>query len=420
MKKNNKGFTLIELLAVIIILIIIIFIAITKVRDSSLKAQLDAIRANAATYVKSINSEASNVNIQQDSPFESGILTVRRVQALGVDVSGTKPDSGYVLMYDYEVSEGCLNYGPYHIEYKQGKVKDPEEGECAFSGELVVEYAYTGKYASFTPKIDGKYKIELWGAQGGLGGNGGYTSGIIELDVNDTLYVYVGGQGPSNGTVTNVGGWNGGGYSGNNGGSYSYGGGGATDVRLVSGAWNNAQSLNSRIMVAAGGGGNISVASTYSVVPGVGGTLVGGNATGTYDGNIPTGATQTGPGYANQAEKKGSFGYARQSNVNGFGGGGGGGYWGGSMGNGHGGSGGSSYISGYTGCVAITSESSSTPKSGCTDETSEYSCSVHYSGLVFTDTDMRSGAETMPSHSGEEEIVGNSGDGYAKITFVAN
>ena len=63
MKKNNKGFTLIELLAVVVILIIVIFIALTKVRNSSKKAQLDAIKANAATYVKAVNEFAGVDNL---------------------------------------------------------------------------------------------------------------------------------------------------------------------------------------------------------------------------------------------------------------------------------------------------------------------------------------------------------------------
>ncbi len=54
---------------------------------------------------------------------------------------------------------------------------------------------------AFTPKCSGKYKLEVWGAQGGgrqingngnlgIGGLGGYSSGIISLNPTDTLYVY--------------------------------------------------------------------------------------------------------------------------------------------------------------------------------------------------------------------------------------
>lgn len=57
------------------------------------------------------------------------------------------------------------------------------------------------------------------------------------------MYVYVGGQGTAQNTA---GGFNGGGSTKNYGGS----GGGATDVRKTNGAWNLAEGLNSRIIVA--------------------------------------------------------------------------------------------------------------------------------------------------------------------------
>lgn len=87
---------------------------------------------------------------------------------------------------------------------------------------------------------NGWYKIELWGASGGpsvSAGKGSYVSGVIYLEANSSLYFYVGAQGGVHGTF--------------NSGSA---GGGATDVRLISGEWDDAESLSSRIMVAAGGG----------------------------------------------------------------------------------------------------------------------------------------------------------------------
>lgn len=288
---------------------------------------------------------------------------------------------------------------------------------------FIKEYKYTGDVQTFTAYFPGTYKIELWGAQGGgtdtsPGGKGAFTVGTINLDKNDTLYIYVGEKGKSNASTTNPGGYNGGGYSGNDGGSQSYGGGGATDVRLVSGSWNDATGLKSRIMVAAGGGGNISASSRYSVTPGVGGTLVGGKASGTYDANEPDGGTQTGPGKVGADNKKGIFGGGVQSYVSGFGGGGGGGYWGGSMGHGHAGSGGSSYISGHEGCIALNSAESLDPKPDCDSFPYTVSCSIHYSGKQFTNTEIFSGDEFMPTQDGEYIMIGNEGDGFARITFM--
>lgn len=103
----------------------------------------------------------------------------------------------------------------------------------------------------------GWYKIELWGASGGstisettgedrAGGKGAYTSGLIYLAENDEVYFYIGGT-----TTDSNGGANGGGAGAGKG----KGGGGSTDVRIKSGEWNDDQSLRTRLMVAAGGGG---------------------------------------------------------------------------------------------------------------------------------------------------------------------
>ena len=103
----------------------------------------------------------------------------------------------------------------------------------------------------------GWYRIELWGASGGsttsetgkeqAGGKGAYTSGVTYFDKGTLLYFYIGGT-----TTTATGGTNGGGNGGTKTGK---GGGGSTDVRTKSGNWDLVESLQSRIMIAAGGGG---------------------------------------------------------------------------------------------------------------------------------------------------------------------
>ena len=316
------------------------------------------------------------------------------------------------------------------------------------------DFDYTGDPQTFTAPVTGTYQIELWGAdinykdntwESSIKYNGAYTSGKIELNKNEILYIYVGEMGNKseiNGT------FNGGGASskGSYGSQYyqNYPGAGATDVRLVNGSWNNAISLRSRIMVAAGSGrgsrgGGLTSESTYKK-----NTSCSSKESLYY----AYGATQTNAGYSNKNTLYGSFGIGSDGEVTNLyygSSGGGGGYYGGGggyskpfdsltsherCGLGYS-SGGSSYISGHTGCVAITSESSSTPKSGCTTGTTNNSCSLHYSGKVFTGTIMIDGYGNnwtnvkgkiigIPDPLGgtfeEGEGVGN---GYARIRLVS-
>jgi hypothetical protein len=315
-------------------------------------------------------------------------------------------------------------------------------------------YDYTGAEQTFTAPITGFYKVELWGASGAgynstyYGGAGGYTSGVINLKKDNNYYLYVGGQGLFTSSI-GTGSYNGGGNTPIEGyGTYFkyFGGGGATDMRIVDGIWNNSTSLASRIMVAAGGG-----AGGYGGSDGAGGyvtnsyvyTGIGGAAGGlkSFD-NIATSPNSCGVissvvGYATQTASiktsnysitLGKFGAGSMEQNTGSGSG----YYGGpSMNCTYGGSGGSSYISGHNGCVAITAADNISPKSGCSDGTTDISCSYHYSGNTFSNTVMVDGrgyswtnavgASTgMPTHDGTSTMTGNAGNGYAKITYIGS
>ena len=324
---------------------------------------------------------------------------------------------------------------------------------CSVPTGYTWNYGYTGSSQEFDVPCDGYYKVELWGAQGGIAqrynvGLGGYTSGNIELAKESKYYIYVGGAGAQlyNTSATGAGGgFNGGGdgVNAHDTGNRASGGGGATDMRLTDGAWDNATGLNSRIMVAAGAGGT----SNYANGGGAGG-LIGIRASADngypqYNGGGGTqisGVIATDGGYGAVSSTFGSG--SRGSSI---GGGGGGGYYGGAGGvrsspqDGSGG-GGSSYISGHTGCVAIAEGSTSNPRaikiSGCTTGTTNQECSKHYSGLLFTNTKMIDGAghtwtnvdngivsnSLMPNPDGGYYAsgVGRSGNGYARITYLGN
>ncbi len=158
-------------------------------------------------------------------------------------------------------------------------------------------YTYSGGYQEFIVPYTGTYKFECWGARGGksridgsLGGtpgNGGYAKGEILLKKGEKYYVYVGQQGTDavvkkDSAAT----WNGGGlgtwdHSDN---ETSGAGGGATDIRLVSGNWNNSESLASRIIVAGGGGG-----ASWTFKGGAGGGISGTNGIKAQAGTQTTG-----------------------------------------------------------------------------------------------------------------------------------
>ena len=199
--------------------------------------------------------------------------------------------------------------------------------------ENVDEFSYTGDEQEFVVPKTGRYKIELWGAQGGnagdyKGGTGAYTSGIIDLTKDEIMYLYVGSQGGSDCVSTNCsGGYNGGGnaikYS-NDSNNHVAGGGGATDIRLLNGDWNNSESLASRIMVAAGGGGAYyhTSGASYSSNGGIAGGLVGISQCNNNDNLVCAGsANQLTGGAAGSSGADGSFGMGGSSTTYSSGGG---------------------------------------------------------------------------------------------------
>ena len=264
-------------------------------------------------------------------------------------------------------------------------------------------YGYTGA-AQCVVLPAGKYKIEAWGAAGGTyngsirAGYGGYVGGEINLAQAKSLIIFVGSR-PIGATY--YGGFNGGGRGYTEWGG-SGGGGGASDVRLINAAWNNFESLKSRIIVAAGGGGasNYGTYGGYYGYGGHGGGLTGSNgglsrtSIATAAPSVATGGTQTAGGnagrYTYSFVVNGNPGYlGGGGNSYGAGGGGGGFYGGGGATYGSGfvgsGAGGSSFISGHSGCNAISaaSTSSNIVHTGQPN---------HYSGLFFTNTSMTAGA----------------------------
>ena len=268
------------------------------------------------------------------------------------------------------------------------------EARYSYTGSFqFIEYDYVASttslsepYYTFTAPIAGTYKLEAWGAQGGgTGGTGGYSSGTINLNRNDSLYVYVGGAGSG---IT--GGYNGGGTALTNG----FGGGGATHIATSIGKLNTlSSSLNNIIIVAGGGGGK-------------GNSGAGGNAGGLSGNNGVDGAcsNKSGGGGTQTAGGKcvdggwcnaGSFGIGGNGKASNNGGAGGGGYYGGGAGTGGncygGGGGGSSYIGNTLltnkvmycyNCTESSAEGTKTVTTTCHSETPTVNCAKEGNGYA--------------------------------------
>ena len=139
----------------------------------------------------------------------------------------------------------------------------PTVGCTPTAGATTCEFAYTGAEQSFTVPA-GISSVHVL-AQGGIGdGPVGGGGALVEADLTvtpgDTLYVEVGGSGQD------------GGFNGGGAGTVSNGGGGASDIRTKPAS--DADTLDSRLLVAAGGGGT----GRFDAVAGCFGFGSGGSA----------------------------------------------------------------------------------------------------------------------------------------------
>lgn len=361
MKMNNKGLTLVELLAVLIVLILLFLLAVARVNDLMDSSEDKSIKADAISYIKAVNSEFALVNSPALDPEYQGLYYYKELKDIGVRVSGTTPDGGYVFNINNKTLFGCLEYKNKKATIKDDVVTKVSTGKCkirsGFNEEFNSYFAeYTGKEEIFTVKTGGKYLIEAWGAQGGdaiegyTGGYGAYSRAYIDLGENEVLYINVGGKGGSNcSTSTCYGGYNGGG----NGVPYTRdsknrvaGGGGASSVSLSSGILSSlSNDINDILIVASGGGGAYyhTDSEIYCSNGGPGGGVVGAtdcNDNASYTCSI--GGNQDYGGAAGSGGGAGSFG--KGGTGSGYSSGGGAGLYGGGGAYHKGTAGGSSYI----------------------------------------------------------------------------
>ena len=169
------------------------------------------------------------------------------------------------LMFELANVTGRFNISKIEVYGYGEKVAGTGDGS-GNAGGTPMNFDYTGgiQQANLTA---GTYKLEVWGAQGGLdtlqntpSGKGGYSYGEITLENADTLYVVVGGKGKGSDNNSKSGGYNGGG-SASHGGS----GGGATHIAYSTGLLSTFSSnYSSQVLIVAGGGGGHDHAGAYN------------------------------------------------------------------------------------------------------------------------------------------------------------
>ena len=301
---------------------------------------------------------------------------------------------------------------------------------------LVMTFGYEGRSREIVLE-KGKYKLEVWGAQGGnsagcgtgrfanvprgKGGLGGYSVGQITLSEKTKFFIYVGGEGKSaqagDGMDTAGSFPDGGGTKTGHCDDYTSvpgTGGGSTSIRAKS------DSLYSRVIVA-GGGGGAGGDGECTDHGGFGGGASGGNSyaigslrdrgagtqTGSTPGPIGSGTTEGVAGTFGQGAT-GLYRTGRDS-----GGGGGGGWYGG----------GSGGYGGYTHCASggggsgwiFTEESFSAWKSGDSQNAGRFELD---SSFYLSDARTVPGNALFPDTSGSGSETGHSGNGFAKITAI--
>ena len=250
----------------------------------------------------------------------------------------------------------------------------------------------TQKVEEFTAPVSGEYKLECWGARGGIRGesncypgNGGYSKGIKTLEINKCIFICVG-------------------QTRNTDGDLSYNnrpdditscpggptGGGATSVTTKNrGELKYFSNYQSEVLIVAGGGGSC----VWEGQGGAGGGLTGIDGKTSRSDTSPngTGGKQktggiTGARSGTVVSSHGIFGvggYGYKPGVGGPYGSQGGGGWYGGGGSAHSGAagGGSSYVDGVDNGVT------------------------------------KNGNEKMPDPLGGDDITGNSGNGYCVISW---
>lgn len=333
--------------------------------------------------------------------------SLTNLEFMDIVPAGDTLDVGLTFYYDSTVeASAAINKLEYFLEFEFIKYKfTPTTGD----------YEYTGGVTEYVAEADGKYFLQVWGAKGGdasgvqngtkSGGAGGYSEGYVNLKKGDRIFMVIGGAGKDihqddylleDGSYAYQyavpGGFNGGGDGYSTVKKYVESpGGGATHIskNFIYGELYKFENHKEDILIVAGGGGgaNYENASWNCSSGGAGGGLIspnvnhGGNGI-SYGASTPDEKPGTGGSFG-----QGANGSSLPSKL--FPGGGGGYYGGG-----------------------FVTKADGTPNSN-----KGSSGGSGYIGGVY-DGNSIAGNLSIPTYDGTSTMVGNIGDGHARITYL--
>jgi prepilin-type N-terminal cleavage/methylation domain-containing protein len=379
--------------------------------------------------------QKNKASLDYKATVESGKTKIFEITVTVYDGDDSK---GYNNKKTFKLVNSTANFSPITSVTKEGLntkyyllIQYPTNVSTSVEadGDITDPDAEKSRAQEWKVPKTGRYKIEVWGANGGdgqlstvhglyKGGTGGYASGTVKLTKGTIIYLKAGGRGrdkgyDDDGNVTDS--FNGGGLSqgthSSKGEGYSDGpwyfrsgeGGGASDVRI------SINSLYARVIVAGGGGGagvyNWPSNSAYIGNGGNGGGTIGG--TGGNNANAPGGGgTQSaggsnGSGYTT-ASGFGVGGSSVNLSAGNTGGAGGGGGWYGGGASARGGSVHTGGAGGGSGFVLTSGSVSNTPGG--------YLLGSEY---YMTDT-----VNVLPTDSSFVTKPSTGKSGYVRITFL--
>ena len=153
---NRKGFTLIELLAIIVILAIIAVITIPKITKITEKSRKDSASLSANGYIEAVEKYAM-IESQNDDEFEmegeftilDGVLS-QDSETYTINVNGTIPTNGNLVISEGDVVSGCLTMGKYRVIISDEKVSETSKGNCTESYTITFDSNGGSEVASIT------------------------------------------------------------------------------------------------------------------------------------------------------------------------------------------------------------------------------------------------------------------------------